>query len=230
MTNWRPKPVAIQDEFSTARSGAEIAAIVDRRLKSLSDVVMRTPLHGALKVLKQACLAVDSGSDELAVLGCRAAIESTGYTALTRVPLGAKRFSEQPPIDLAGRVRRVEFGEILDGMRSRKLDPKLAEAAGIVQFYGNAVAHYGSRLDVTSGKVWREILSEFGPPKSKEDKYILVPVHTPSHETALEAVRVVSRIVILVARVMSRVTKRRSRSRTKHGSRSALPGGVGGAR
>ena len=204
MTQWLPKSPVIRDEFSSAKNGTEVFTVLESRTRSLDPKLRGAQLEGSQKILRQACSVLDSGHPELAVLGFRASIESAGYAALTRVRMRHGGYREDLPLTVGGRVRRVEFSEILQGMRDRKLDAKLAEAASIVQLHGNAVAHETSRIDQKSDQVRREFLEKRGSPVSEDDDVILVPLDVLSAQAALEDARTAARILLLISRVMSR--------------------------
>lgn len=209
MTRRSPKPPAIRDAFTRAKNGADILATLEAKTKPITARLRGAQLDGSLKILHQACTALDAGSPELAVLGFRASIESAGYSALTRVKKRRGGYWEYLPRTVGGRVRKVEFAEILQGMRDRKLDTMLAEGARIVQVHGNAVAHEVSKVDLKADAVGREALERWGPPELEEDNFLLVPLDIPSESAALEDARTAARILLLICRIMSRPPRRR---------------------
>lgn len=203
MPNWGPKSAAIKDEFSQALRGQDILRVFESKIKKARTKELDTQLAAPRAMLGQCCTALDAGLAELSALGSRAAIESAGYVILTRVPKGRRSFERDPPLDLAGKVRSVDFEEILLGLRTLGLDPKFAEAVGLVQFHGNTVAHEVSRADRTADGIQRELFKG-GTPKRREDRYFFVPVHTPSRQAATEDARTAARLLARTYLAMAR--------------------------
>lgn len=203
MSGWGPNHVVVQDEFSVATSGDEIMRMLEAWIAETPGAVNIEPLSGALRLIRHSCRALDSGLSDLAVLGCRAAIESAGYVMLTRRRHGPRGSVRALPLDLAGRVRRVDLAEIIAGLRNVGLEPEVAAAAATVEFHGNAVAHEESRYDRTVDGIQRELFPDGARPKSKKDSYFLVPIHTPTVGAATEDARTAARILAKIFRAMA---------------------------
>jgi hypothetical protein len=137
-------------------------AMIDRMN---ADFSMRPPtaLFESLGMLGLTARTFDSGNHLAASLVCRSAVEATGYLFLTRRATGPNSHVLIWPKTLSGDVRRVQFEEILEALKSRKvLSTDLSTKARIIKEHGNFIAHFASRQDVQFAR-WLEE-SGGGPP------------------------------------------------------------------
>jgi hypothetical protein len=146
-----------------------------------------TPIPQAMPMLLQAIFAFETGLTGASILSLRSAVESAGYLFLTREPAGESGEKRAPPRDLAGEIRRVEFEEILRGLRTRRvLDEALLQAASRIKDDGNLAAHVQAindrAVDRSVRRVWNASVEDRDPRIAKLRKW-------PSQKALYEALK-----------------------------------------
>jgi len=138
-------------------------------------------------LLKDAAIAFDAGAYYSASVGLRAVGESAGYHFLTRRRVKESGYQIYHPLDLAGKVRRVDFREVKEGLVARRvLTSPLLLAWDRIQERGNSMAHLAARK-VSKVQKWLTA-GPTGP-------LCLVP----SHEEGLEDLRNACEILVALA-------------------------------
>jgi len=106
------------------------------------------PIDPAYPLFGQTVQAFDSGSLDLAAMGCRAAVEAIGYTFMSRRPTRLYEWQNSAPKGADGRPRRVDFPEVAEFIKNNTaLDSDLIDALDRIKFAGDATAHVASRLE-----------------------------------------------------------------------------------
>lgn len=147
-------------EQGTPARAAPILAEFEANLKTVSGEGTTALFGPAFSMFRQSVRAYDAGSLELAAIGCRASVESSGYLLLTRNRDGTHGWRIQHPRDLAGSIRRVSLREIIDGLSAEGyLNGDLLSAAIRIQQHGIAVAHYVAVNDRKEDERIRRMLS-----------------------------------------------------------------------
>jgi len=110
----------------------------------------------SMSLLRDVIVAAHAQAMGASMLACRATIESACYTALSSVRIGPGGYRFDWPVDLSGKVRRVEFEEVKDGVASRGiLPPDLLRQVDEVQKHGNFIAHVATKNAAQLQKVVR---------------------------------------------------------------------------
>lgn len=125
----------------------------------------------AVSLFQQSIRAYDAGSFDLAALGCRATLESACYLFLTRRWVSAGVWAVNPPRNMGGDVRRVEFDEIKSAIEKLGiLNRGQLHSVKRIQTHGNLIAHYASKTDKQEESFVRVLLRKGFENVSEIDK------------------------------------------------------------
>jgi hypothetical protein len=159
-------------------------------------------IEDGINLFHQTTRVYDSGCFELAAIGCRASIESGCYHFLTRREVSDAVWLIDHPKKLNGGIRRVDFPEIVDAMRVRRIlsASQLASMKRIKE-HGDLIAHFAARMDRVEEAFARKLRSGKVSPDEKAQGYErgLAPLEV------LEDVRDAAVILLALDRAMFQI-------------------------
>jgi hypothetical protein len=144
-----------------AKTGGEIWTDFSRKLDGILPKGSEFLLSPVLPLFREALVSFDAGANGVAVLGCRASVESACYLFLTR-RRATSGWRSATPAYLDGGTRKVYSDELIRGAEAlRGLTHDLRIQADRIQSHGNFLSHLASRKDIDQRRAVVESMDIF---------------------------------------------------------------------